>query len=386
MILHVDMDAFYASVEERENPSLKGTPLVVGGAVASRGVVAAANYEARKYGVFSAMPMASAIKKCPKLTIIKPNHGLYSEVSSQIHQIFFRYTPIIEPLSLDEAFLDTSGSEKLFGSTEEIGKRIKLEILQELCLVASVGVAPNKFLAKLASDHEKPDGYTVIGSEDVQSFLDPMPVERIWGVGKVATAKFHQRGIYTVFDLRQISKETLVEWMGSHGDHLWELAHGKDSRKVTPDSDVKSISQETTFETDIADLKLLESYASSLTEAVGFRLRTANLKGRTIQLKLRFSDFQTITRSKSLGSGTDQTSLIWETATALLSQAYRQRPLPCRLIGIGVSNFSDSQVQRDIFTTDTIEDSNSDLDKLSDSIKNRFGKTIFKRGKSLSTK
>ena len=395
MILHVDMDAFYASVEERENPDLKGKPVVVGGAVASRGVVAAANYEARKYGVFSAMPMATAVRKCPNILIVKANGKLYSEISAQIRGIFERYTPVIEPLSLDEAFLDPSGSEKLHGSAEHIGKKIKQDIRAELRLVASVGVAPNKFLAKLASDHNKPDGFTVIKPTDVQTFLDPMPVGRIWGVGKVSNRKFQNLGIYTVADLRQESKESLYDLMGKHGEQLWRLARGIDNREVTPDSDTKSISQETTFENDIGDPSILESIASSLTEAVGFRLRNAGLKGKTVNLKLRFSDFQTITRSRTLNSRTDQTIELSQIARLLLHEACGVRQAPVRLIGIGVSNFLEEHFQTDIFDAENRFYSQKDnhlpgrgrqIDELSDHIKKRFGKNLIQRGKSIDRK
>ena len=248
MILHIDMDAFYASVEERENPSLKGLPIIVGGRPEVRGVVAAANYESRKYGIHSAMPTSTAVKKCPELLIIKPRGELYSKVSRQIRQIFNRYTPIIEPLSLDEAFLDPHGSEKLYGDASQIGRKIKKDILDELQLVASVGVAPNKFIAKLASDHEKPDGFTVVQPRQVQDFLDPLPVSRIWGVGKAANQKLAQHRITTVAQIRHQDPEFLNDLFGQYGAQLWKLAHGIDDRVVTPDSEVKSISQETTFD------------------------------------------------------------------------------------------------------------------------------------------
>ena len=389
MILHIDMDAYYASVEERENPKLKGKPMVVGGEAQSRGVVAAANYAARKFGVFSAMPMAAAVRKCPQLLIIKPNPGLYNAVSKQIREIFLRYTPIIEPLSLDEAFLDTSGSEKLHGSSEQIGRKIKRDIARELFLVASVGVAPNKFLAKLASDHDKPDGFTVIQADSIQRFLDPLPVGKIWGVGKVANQKFRNRGIYTVADLRTEPKASLIDMMGKQGEHLWELAHGIDSRTVTPDSEVKSISQETTFAVDISSIATLESVAFSLTEAVGFRIREAGLKGRTVNLKLRFDDFHTITRSQTISVSTDQTDTIWKIARILLSKAFMTKTSPVRLVGIGVANFGDDLEQKDLFNFAAERSEHPVkgelIDKLSDDIRHRFGNKMIARGKSLGS-
>ncbi len=388
MILHVDMDAFYASVEERENPELKGKPMVVGGEAQSRGVVAAANYAARKYGIFSAMPMATAVQKYPGLLIIKPNPALYSRISKQIRSIFLRYTPIIEPLSLDEAFLDPSGSEKLHGSTEQIGRKIKHDIARELLLVASVGVAPNKFLAKLASDHDKPDGFTVIEADSIQNFLDPLPVGKIWGVGKVANQKFQNLGIFTIADLRAETKESLINMMGKHGGLLWELAQGIDNRSVTPDSEVKSISQETTFSVDINCIVTLESVAFSLAEAVGFRMREAGLKGRTVNLKLRFDDFHTITRSQTISVSTDQTDTIWKTARMLLRDAFKAQTSPIRLVGLGMANFGDAGEQKDLFSLVTEKTGQPHkgalIDRLSDDIRHRFGDKSIARGKSLS--
>jgi len=235
MILHVDMDAFYASVEERDRPDLRGRPVIVGGDAERRGVVSAANYAARRYGVHSAMPMATARRLCPHAVYLHPRIGYYAEIAEQIRAIFDRYTPLVEPLSLDEAFLDVTGSGALFGTAVEIGGRIKDEIRRELRLVASVGVAPNKFLAKLASDLEKPDGFVVVEPEGVQAFLDPLPVERLWGVGRVSSEALHRLGIRTVGQLRLWSCEALAARFGQAGQHLWQLAHGIDDRRVVPD-------------------------------------------------------------------------------------------------------------------------------------------------------
>ena len=228
------MDAFYASVEEREQPELRGEPLVVGGRPDARGVVSAANYAAREFGIHSAMPSATALRLCPQLRIIPPRGGLYAEVSAQIREIFNRYTPIIEPLSLDEAFLDPAGSERLHGDAEQIGRAIKADIRTELGLVASVGVAPNKFLAKLASDADKPDGFTVIQPPRVQGFLDALPVERIWGVGKAAKARLNRAGVRTVAQLRQCSRVWLQKEFGRNGERLWQLASRSGRAKGNP--------------------------------------------------------------------------------------------------------------------------------------------------------
>lgn len=397
MILHIDMDAFYASVEERDQPELKGKPLVVGGTPQGRGVVAAANYAAREFGVRSAMPTSRALRLCPNLIVLRPRGSIYSQVSGQIKGIFKRYTPIIEPLSLDEAFLDVEGSEKLYGSAEVIGQRIKAEIRDELQLVASVGVAPNKFLAKLASDHEKPDGFTVIQTDGVQTFLDPLPVGRIWGVGKVAQRRLTNHGIHSVRDLRQTSLEFLQQEFGSIGNRLWQLSHGRDERRVITDSEAKSISHERTFGIDITQIDTLESVALSLTEGVCFRLRDAEQKARTVNLKVRFHDFSTVTRSKTLESYSDGTLEIWNTLKGLIRDLLRRRSFSVRLIGVGVSNFETSslsetsvQVQSDLFSDAVVKtvspetDRKQDqLDQLSDKIRRKYGKNTIKRGKSL---
>ena len=395
MILHIDMDAFYASVEERENPNLKGRPLVIGGAASTRGVVSAANYAARAYGVRSAMPTARALRLCPDLLVIPTRGALYQEVSREIRAIFQRYTPLIEPLSLDEAFLDVSGSEKLYGSSEEIGFRIKQDIRQELDLVASVGVAPNKFLAKLASDQDKPDGFTVIRENEIQIFLDPLPVQRIWGIGKVAQQKLNQMGILTVSDLRHQSESQLELTFGQSGRKLWALCHGKDNRAVVSDSEAKSISHETTFDKDTESLATLESVTLSLLETVCFRLRESELKAKTINLKVRYHDFSTVTRARTLDRYTDSTQIIWRTAKSLIAETLGKKQFAIRLIGAGVSNFERElepqiQSQQDLFSLsekstpdEPVASKDAQLDALSDQIRRKYGKNTIRRGKSI---
>ena len=383
MILHIDMDAFYASVEEREQPALRGRPLVVGGRPDARGVVSAANYASRKFGIHSAMPSATALRLCPHLTIIPPRGELYASVSAQIREIFSRYTPIIEPLSLDEAFLDPAGSERLHGGAEQIGRAIKEDIRAELGLVASVGVAPNKFLAKLASDQNKPDGFTVIQQHQIRSFLDPLPVERIWGVGKSAKARLNRAGIHTVAQLRHSSAGYLTKEFGRNGERLWQLAHGLDERKVIPDSEVKSISQEITFATDIDSLDILQASALDLTEGVCYRLRQAGLNGRTVHLKIRFEDFSTITRARGLSAATNATADIWHLADTLLCRELANKKFSVRLIGVGVTNFGESETaQADLFKPAGRSKQNA-LDELTDEIRKRYGKSKIRRGKSI---
>jgi len=381
MILHVDMDAFYASVEERDRPELAGKPLIVGGTPEGRGVVAAANYVVRQFGVHSAMPTATALKLCPDAIVLSPRLDHYAEVSAEIREIFVRYTPLVEPLSLDEAFLDVTGSEGLFGRAVEIAHRIRREIRQELRLVASVGVAPNKFLAKIASDLDKPDGLVVVDPDRVQEFLDPLSVGRIWGVGRVTGDTFSWLGVQTIADLRQLSVETLRQHFGSSGEHFWKLAHGIDDRPVVPDRETKSISNETTFVQDISDHEVLQSRLLELTEQVAYRLRRHALRGKVVQIKVRFSNFKTIRRSKTLPEATNSTHVLWETAAELLSTRLSERHLPVRLLGMGVSGIDHSQfTQRSLFN-DGQED--TQLDAVGDDIRDRFGTGALRRGSNL---
>jgi DNA polymerase-4 len=383
LILHVDMDAFYASVEQRDQPQLQGQAVIVGGTPEGRGVVAAANYQARKAGVHSAMPAARAKRLCPEAVFLPSRLDRYAEVSRQIRDIFHRYTPLVEPLSLDEAFLDATGSESLFGSSMEIGQQIKQQIADELQLVASVGVAPNKFLAKLASDLEKPDGFVVVDAGGVQQFLDPLPVARLWGVGRVTGQVFEQLGVETIRNLRQLPQETLRQHFGEQGQHLWQLAHGIDDRQVVPDREAKSVSHETTFAQDIDDLEALRAWVLELTEQVVRRLRRHKLLGRTVQLKVRFSNFQTITRSTTLPQPTNLTQVIWKTADRMLSDRLPANHLPVRLLGVGVSGFDHSdQVQHTLFVDEDLA-AQTNLDQAADQIRDKFGSSSIGRGSGL---
>lgn len=374
------MDAFYASIEERENPQLKGKPLIVGGPAQGRGVVSAANYAARKFGVHSAMPMVTATRLCPEVTCLPVRMSLYAEVSQQIRDIFARYTPQIEPLSLDEAFLDVTASEKLFSSAQTIAQAIKQDIKQELDLVASVGMAPNKFIAKIASDINKPDGYVVVDPDGVQAFLDPLPVSRLWGAGKVTVALFEKMGIRSIGQLRRQSKDWLLSHFGQFGEHLWRLANGIDDRNVISEGQAKSISHETTFAVDLTNKSVLSAWLLHLTEQVAARLRRYELKGRTVTLKLRYHDFKTVTRSHTLPVETDNTDQLWQVTRKLFDDNWNGKT-PIRLIGMGVSGLNDlyeSMQQGDLF----MNESATKIDQLADSINSRFGPSTLQRGRS----
>lgn len=383
MILHVDMDAFYASVEERDDPTLCGKPVIVGGTPEGRGVVAAANYAVRKFGVHSAMATAKALKLCPHAIVLRPRMDHYAQISHQIREIFNRYTPEVEPLSLDEAFLDVTGSVNLFGSVETIGRAIKQDIRKELNLIASVGVAPNKFLAKLASDMDKPDGFTVIYPDAVHSILDPLSVGRIWGVGKVTGQRFDRLGIRTVGQLREMSLQQLQDEFGQSGEHFWQLARGIDNRIVVADREAKSISHETTFSEDVCDMDVLRAWLMELTEQVARRLRSHEIQGRTVHLKIRYSNFDTFTRSKSISPATNATNQLWSVAQQLLMSELPDRPLVVRLLGMGVSNLQTKRpVQQSLFAEDQ-DEKDTRLDQVADSIRKRFGTASLRRASTV---
>ena len=382
MILHVDMDAFYASVEERDQPELVGKPLIVGGTPEGRGVVAAANYVVRRFGVHSAMPTSTALRLCPEAIVLRPRMEHYAAISEHIRQIFFRYTPLVEPLSLDEAFLDIRGRTKTAEESIEIARELKRVIFDELNLIASIGVAPNKFLAKIASDLQKPDALVFVDPEQIEKFLDPLPISRIWGVGKVTQRAFQQLGIQTVADIKRLSPEILRHKFGKQGVHFWELAHGRDDRPVIPEREAKSISHESTFAADIQDREVLNAWLLELTEHVCRRLRKHSLVGRTVQLKLRFSNFQTVTRSLTLSQPTSISQEVWQAAAQLLQKAM-PKPRPVRLIGVGMAGLeTPRQVQRTLFDEEDRQ-KQARLDSISDDIRQKFGTGALSPGSNL---
>ncbi|MDD2234535.1 MAG: DNA polymerase IV [Desulfitobacteriaceae bacterium] len=379
-IIHVDMDAFFASVEQRDDPALLSKPVVVGGKPNSRGVVSAASYEARKYGIHSAMPLAEAYRRCPHAIFLPVNMRKYQAVSSQIRQIFMTYTPLVEPLSLDEAFLDVTGSTSLFGPADKIAFTIKQCIKQELNLTASVGVAGNKFLAKLASDLEKPNGFVIVQPDRVQEFLDPLPVERIWGVGKKTAERLHKINVKTVRDLRFLELGYLEQLFGVLGSQLFQMAQGIDDRPVENDRMIKSVGRETTFATDLTDRDVLETELLKLAVDVGRRLRKKSIKGKTITLKVRYDDFRTVSRSHTLAQTTDLDNVIYKEACNLLSAVSPQQPL--RLIGLTLNNLTDkSERQLSLFSEQ--QKDNEALAKVIDLVKEKYGEKSITRARLL---
>jgi DNA polymerase IV len=347
-ILHVDMDAFYASIEVRDEPSLAGLPVAVGGPARGRGVIAAASYAARSFGVHSAMPTAQALRLCPQLVLRAPDFERYTAESRRIMEIFRSFTPLVEPLSLDEAFLDVSGCQHLFGDAVEIGRAIKREILRQTGLVASVGVASSKFLAKLASDLDKPDGFRVIEPDQVRTVLDPLPVSKIFGVGPRTAARLESLGVRTVGDLARRSRDEVLSRFGSSGAWIHDLANGIDARRVVPRREEKSISIERTFETDLTARDELRVKLLEFSEELAYRLRSAGLRGRTVALKARFWTFKTVTRTRTLDHSTNLGPRIYSVARELFA---RVPEVPLRLLGLQISHLEDvrTPVQSSLF-------------------------------------
>ncbi len=382
-IIHVDMDAFYASVEVMDDPSLAGKPVIVGGTRESRGVVSAASYEARVFGVHSAMSTARAEKLCPHGVFIAPRMERYMDVSRDIRHIMDAFTPLVEPISIDEAFLDVTGSQSLFGAAPDIGRAIKRRIRGEVGLVASVGVAPNKFLAKLASDLEKPDGFVVITEEDAEARIAPLPVSRLWGVGKKTEPNFIAAGLRTFGDVARASDALLERLAGSYGPRLKQLARGLDDRDVVPDADAKSIGAENTFARDIADAAALRAELDQLSERVARRARADGVVGFTVNLKARYADFTTVTRAKTLASATADSVAIRDAARELLEKRLDRDGRALRLLGVSLSNLAHhDDVTRDLFdgAARTNTSRNRALDSVMDALRARFGSNAVTRG------
>lgn len=385
-IIHLDMDAFYPAVEVLDNPELKGKAVIVGGS-RQRGVVSSASYEARKFGVHSAQPMATAMRLCPQAIVLPVRMSRYKEVSEQVFEIFYHFTPLVEPLSIDEAFLDVTGSTRLFDSPVEIAKQIKGMVVEKTGLTISAGVAPSKFIAKIASDMEKPDGLTVVPHDKVREFLDPLPIRKMWGVGKVTQQTLSQLKIHTFKDLRQTPAELLADKFGKHGSHMHQLSMGIDDRDVEPVHDIKSIGHEETFSKDIYELALAKKELLSLANRVARRLRRKHFEGKTVTLKVKYNDFKQITRSVTLQGYTNDGSVIYENICNLLEKtAVGKRPV--RLLGISVSHLVDegSGKQLSLFAQNYSNQKRKELNKTLDSIYEKFGDKSIRPGALIKEK
>ncbi len=383
MILHVDMDAFYAAIEQRDRPELKGRPVVVGGS-SGRGVVAAASYEARRFGIHSAMPGRRAAQLCPEAVFVKSRIDHYADVGRQVREIFHRFTPLVQPLSLDEAFLDVTGSLKLFGSARRIGVAIKQLIRDELELTASVGIAPLKFVAKIASDLGKPDGLVEVTAEGVQAFLDPLSIDRVWGVGRVGGERLRRLGITRIEHLRQTDLTQMRRQFGKWGEHLWNLANGNDDRRVIPDRTAQQISHERTFSEDLADQEMLAAVTSYLVEQVAARLRASGRQAKTVTLKYRREDFRTFNRSRTLPRATASTTELIVLAMTLLGEMRAEQPRPVRLIGVSVGTLTDRDApqQLNLFDLAEHETENRAIDATIDKLRAKIGDNAVYRASS----
>jgi len=364
-ILHVDLDAFYASVEQRDHPELRGKPVIVGGHP-TRGVVVAASYEVRPFGVHSAMPMVQAVRRAPQAIVVAPRFEAYIEASEQVFAIFESFTPLVEPLSLDEAFLDVGGSTRLFGAPAEIARRIRERIAAEVHLTASAGIAAVKFVAKIASDLAKPNGQLEVPADETVAFLARLPVGRLWGVGPKTEELLGALGLKTIGDIAATAPEVLERRLGSSGRDLWELSRGLDEREVIPDHQAKSVGAEDTFEEDLSGLEALRPRIHSQALRVGRRLRHAGLRARTVQLKVKFADHRLVTRRTTLEPPTDDGQALYRTAAELLERLAPAQPV--RLTGVSGQEVTTEAGQLGLFAAGArpAERLNAALDRLAD--------------------
>lgn len=395
-IMHVDMDAFFASVEQLDHPEYKGHPVIVGG-LSSRGVVATASYEARKFGVHSAMPISRAKKLCPQGIFVYPNMARYKEISHVIHKVMEEFTPLIEPLSLDEAFLDVTGITHKFIGPKALGRAIKDRVFAETGLVISAGLAPNKFLAKLASDLDKPDGLVVIPYGKECESLANLPIKRIWGVGPSTERRLKHGGFLLIKDIQALSDEKpLVPYVGNQARRIWELARGIDERPVEPDRQIQSVGNEETYESDVEDPAVIDLELHYFANRVAKRLRKYGLMGHTVSIKVRYNDFKTVSRQKRLDSATDQERIIYDTSVLLWNKLMRERtgipfvqahtsildvPVkPIRLLGVTVSGLStEGIVQEDLFSIEA-DEKEEKLSTVLDSLASKFGENAIMSG------
>ena len=377
-VLHVDMDAFYAAVEQHDRPELAGQPVVVGGA-GGRGVVAAASYEVRRFGVRSAMPMREALRRCPQAIVVTPRFKRYREISAQVFEVFREFTDQIEGLSLDEAFLDVTASTSLLGSGEQMAREIKKRIRERTGLAASVGVSHNKLLAKLASEMAKPDGLTVISAANVQAMLDPLPVGRLYGVGPKTAARLEEQGIFTLGQLRTTPESVLWPLFRRETRRFLDRAAGIDERPVVSDAPEKQISSEETFDVDLRDHKEMQERLAQLADRTTARLRARQFKAGMVSIKVRRRDFETYTRQRSFNPPTQESRLIAQVAADLLDHWLAEQPRAAvRLLGVGVSDL-EPETQLDLFATPELTEAGR-LDDALDRIHGRFGDGAIHRG------
>ena len=384
VIFHLDMDAFFTSVEQRDNPALQNMPVVVGAKPGQRGVVSAASYEARRFGIHSAMPISEAFRRCPQAAFLRPRMNVYAEVSERIMEILRQFTPVIEQISIDEAFIDMSGTDRLFGSAPDTAKGIKKVIKQQQQLTASVGIAPNKFLAKIASDMNKPDGITVTPfvKQEVARWLAPLPAGKLWGVGAKTQQILQSIGVFTVSDLQALSFEYLKGKFGKQGESLYHLSRGIDERPVETPESLKSISRECTFRADSSDREEWKKVLLTLSEDVTRRARRYGLKGSTVYLTYRLPDFSRHSKRMPLPCPCDVTRIIHEHALRLMSQL---QITSLRLIGVGICDFSRDH-QLDLFESQNDIDRLKSAEKAVDTLLEKFGSRSVSRGSEIDSR
>jgi DNA polymerase-4 len=387
-ILHVDMDAFFAAVEQRDHPEYRGKPVIVGAdpkGGKGRGIVATCSYEARKFGIHSAQPISQAWRLCPQGIYVHPEMNRYARASERMLAVLLEFTDLVEQVSIDEAFLDVTGSARLLGSGADIARKIKTRIYQDQCLTASVGVAANKFVAKVASDLRKPDGLVVVEPGLEEAFLAPLEIRRLWGVGAKTEARLHQFGIREIGQLARLARTDLVRRYGKGGEHLWLLAHGIDDRAVSPEEGFKSIGHEVTFDCDTADRELLHDTLLGLAEKVAQRLRAQGARGRTVTIKLREADFSTVTRRVTLPNPADTTEKIFPVAWKLMQPLIRAGKL-VRLIGVYASNLANPEDAGQLQLFEPIPEKDRRLAAALDSITHRYGDDAITRATLVATK
>ena len=385
IILHADMDAFYAAVEQHDRPELRGRALLVGG-TGPRGVVSTASYEARPFGVGSAMPMALARRRCPHAVVLPPRFERYRAVSKMVMETLGTFSPLVEPLSLDEAFVDMTGCEALFGNPRAMGEAVRRAVFEAAQLTVSVGVSATKYVAKVASDARKPDGLTVVAPDEVNGFLHPLPVDRLWGVGARACSRLRARGLDTIGDVAAAPPDDLERWFGSLGVHVHALAHGRDDRVVIPERDAKSIGSENTLDTDAVGEAAIRPWLLRAADTVARRLRAEGLTARGVRVKLRTADFRLHTRQALLGAATHATRPIVETAEALLHEF--DSSVPVRLVGVAAFELRDggdgsATHQLDLFAAPR-EEHDERLDRTLDVVHKRFGDSAITRARHLA--